>query len=72
MRDGVCVVMDRKPGKFRLRILFVGIPERTHTTLSHGSPRHHILDVRVHGRRPCGDRQHDPPDVAVDTLATPR
>jgi tryptophanyl-tRNA synthetase len=33
---GVCVAMERKTGKFRLIILFVGIPERTQTTLSNG------------------------------------
>ena len=33
---GVCVAMERKTGKFMLIILFVGIPERPQTTLSHG------------------------------------
>jgi len=33
---GVCVAMERKPGKFMLSILFVGIPERTQPTLSDG------------------------------------
>jgi hypothetical protein len=48
MRGGWGIAMDRKPGKFGLRILSVGNPERMDTTLSHGSPRHHILDVRAH------------------------
>src|SRR5439155_1343693 len=30
---GVCVAMERKPGKCMLRILVIGIPERTQTTL---------------------------------------
>jgi hypothetical protein len=33
---GVCVAMERKTGTFMLIILFVGIPERTQTTLSNG------------------------------------
>ena len=32
---GVCVAMERKPGKCMLRILVIGIPERTQTTLRH-------------------------------------
>jgi sensor histidine kinase regulating citrate/malate metabolism len=32
---GVCVEMERKPGKYMLRILVVGIPERTQITLRH-------------------------------------
>jgi hypothetical protein len=31
---GVCVAMERKTGTFMLIILFVGIPERTQTTLA--------------------------------------
>ena len=34
--DGVCVAMERKPGKCMLHILVIGIPERTQTTLRHG------------------------------------
>ena len=33
---GVCVAMERKPGKCMLRILVIGLPERTQTTLRHG------------------------------------
>ena len=33
---GVCVAMERKPGKCLLHILVIGIPERTQTTLRHG------------------------------------
>jgi uncharacterized BrkB/YihY/UPF0761 family membrane protein len=36
LEGGVCVAMERKTGKFTLIILFVGIPERPQTTLSHG------------------------------------
>ena len=34
-RKGVCVAMERKPGKCMLRILVIGIPERTQSTLRH-------------------------------------
>src|SRR6266436_2823422 len=33
--DGVCVAMERKPGKCMLLILVIGIPERTQSTLRH-------------------------------------
>jgi hypothetical protein len=42
--------MERKTGKFMLNILFVGISERTQTTLSHGlrqSERVTSLEVDV-------------------------
>ncbi len=32
---GVCVAMERKPGKCMLLILVIGIPERTQSTLRH-------------------------------------
>ena len=36
LSKGVCVAMERKPGKCLLHILVIGIPERTQTTLRHG------------------------------------